>query len=58
MGEHILKFDPWNGNVMYELCKLYKSTNQIDKAIEMKNKLESFAPNSELLQKATEFLGQ
>ncbi len=58
VGEQILKFDPWNGNVMYELCKLYKSTNQIDKAIEMKNKLESFAPNSELLQKATEFLGQ
>jgi O-antigen ligase len=58
VGERILKFDPWNGNVMYELCKLYKTTNQIDKAIEMKNKLESFAPNSELLQKAIEFLGQ
>ena len=57
-GEQILKFDPWNGNVMYELCKLYKSTNQIDKAIEMKNKLERFDPNSELLQKATEILGQ
>jgi O-antigen ligase len=57
-GEQILKFDPWNGNLMYELCKLYKSTNQIDKAIEMKNKLERFDPNSELLQKATEILGE
>jgi O-antigen ligase len=58
VGEKILKYDPWNGNMMYELCKLYLSINQRDKATEIKNRLEDFAPNTEVLQKTIEILGQ
>ncbi len=57
LREKISKADPWNAENYFQLLKLYKKTGDLLKAGEMKDKIISFAPKSELAKSASEMLG-
>lgn len=57
LREKISKVDPWNAENYFQLLTLYKNTGDLLKAGEMKEKIISFAPNSELAKTASEMLG-
>jgi len=53
----IVDGDPWNAENYLQLLELYKSSGDIENAILMKNKILSFAPNSDAAKKALVILG-
>ena len=53
----IVDGDPWNAENYLQLLELYKSSGDIENAISMKNKILSFAPNSDAAKKALVILG-
>lgn len=57
LREKISKADPWNAENYFQLLTLYKTAGDLLKAGEMKEKILSFAPNSELAKTASEMLG-
>jgi len=54
--EQISKVDPWNAENYLQLINLYKLNNELGKAEEMKEKINSFAPGTEIANRATELL--
>jgi tetratricopeptide (TPR) repeat protein len=52
----IAKYDPWNAQNYLELCKLYKLFGDLTKAVEMKDKILSFADNTDIAKIAIETL--
>lgn len=56
LREKISKADPWNAENYFQLLTLYKNAGDLLKAGEMKEKILSFAPNSELAKTASEML--
>ena len=57
LREKISKADPWNAENYFQLLTLYKNAGDLLKAGEVKEKILSFAPNSELAKTASEMLG-
>ena len=53
----IAQQDPLNSENYFELCVLYKELGKVDQAIDVRNKILTFAPNSVAAKKATELLG-
>jgi hypothetical protein len=54
----ISEYDPWGAQNYLELIKLYKLSGDLSKASEMKDKIMSFAANTEIAKNAIELLGQ
>lgn len=54
--EQISKVDPWNADNYLQLLKLYKSNDDLDKALNMKEKILSFASGTEVAKMAIEIL--
>jgi O-antigen ligase len=52
----IAKYDPWNAQNYFELAKLYKLSGDLTKVEEMRDKILSFAPNTEIAKNAIEIL--
>ena len=52
----ISEYDPWNAQNYLELIKLYKLSGDLSKATEMKDKINSFAANTEIVKSAIELL--
>jgi tetratricopeptide (TPR) repeat protein len=52
----ISEYDPWNAQNYLELIKLYKLSGDLSKAGEMKDKIISFAANTEIAKNAIELL--
>jgi len=52
----ISEYDPWNAQNYLELIKLYKLSGDLSKASEMKDKIISFAANTEIAKNAIELL--
>ena len=48
--------DPWNADNYLQLLKLYKSNDDLDKALNMKEKILSFASGTEVAKMAIEIL--
>ncbi len=57
LREKFSRLDPWNAENYFQLLTLYKNAGDLLKAGEMKEKIISFAPNSELAKTASEMLG-
>jgi O-antigen ligase len=55
--EQIVKIDPWNAENYLQLLILYKNSGDLLNAKAMKDKILSFAPNTEIAKKALEVLG-
>jgi hypothetical protein len=53
----ISKSDPWNADNYLKLLVLYKDSGDLVKATSMKNKILSFAPNTDIAKTASEALG-
>ena len=53
----IAEGDPWNADNYLQLLKLYMINNDLVNATAMKNKILSFAPNTEVAKTALEILG-
>ena len=53
----ITKNDPWNAANYLKLLVLYKDSGDLVKATSMKNKILSFAPNTDIAKTASEALG-
>jgi hypothetical protein len=53
---NIAKYDPWNAQNYFELAKLYKLSGDLTKVEEMRDKILSFAPNTEIAKNAIEIL--
>ena len=53
----IVEGDPWNADNYLQLLKLYMVNNDLANATAMKNKILSFAPNSQVAKAALEILG-
>jgi len=53
----IAKGDPWNATNYLKLLALYKDSGDLVKATSMKNKILSFAPNTDIAKTASEALG-
>jgi tetratricopeptide (TPR) repeat protein len=54
--EEIAKYDPWNAQNYLELGKLYKSMGNLEKAKLMKDKILSFAPDTDQAKNAIQVL--
>lgn len=54
--EQISKVDPWNAENYLQLINLYKLNNELGKAEEMKEKINSFASGTEIANRAIELL--
>lgn len=52
----IVIYDPWNAQNYFELTKLYKLSGDLTKAEEMRDKILSFAPDTEIAKNAIEIL--
>jgi hypothetical protein len=52
----IAKYDPWNAQNYFELAKLYKLSGDLTKVEEMRDKILSFAPNTDIAKDAIEIL--
>jgi O-antigen ligase len=52
----IAKYDPWNAQNYFELAKLYKLSGDLTKVEEMRDKILSFAPNTDIAKNAIEIL--
>jgi O-antigen ligase len=52
----LAKYDPWNAQNYLDLGKLYKLSGDLTKAEEMRDKILSFAPNTEIAENALEIL--
>jgi tetratricopeptide (TPR) repeat protein len=52
----IAKYDPWNAQNYLELGKLYKLSGDLTKVAEMKDKILSFADNTNIAKIAIETL--
>jgi hypothetical protein len=52
----IAKYDPWNAQNYLELGKLYKLSGELSKVAEMKDKILSFADNTDIAKIAIETL--
>lgn len=57
LREQIIKIDPWNAENYLQLLILYKNSGDLFKANAMKDKILSFAPETEIAKKALEVLG-
>ena len=57
MRNKISKTDPWNADNYLKLLLLYKQSGDLVNANAMKNKILSFAPNTEMAKAASEALG-
>ena len=55
--KQIVNGDPWNAENYLQLLELYKSSGDIENAVSMKNKILSFAPNSDAAKQAIVLLG-
>ena len=55
--KQIVNGDPWNAENYLQLLELYKSSGDIENAVSMKNKILSFAPNSDTAKQAIVLLG-
>lgn len=53
----IVQVDPWNAENYFQLLILYKNSGDLLNANAMKDKILSFAPNTEIANKALEVLG-
>jgi hypothetical protein len=56
LREQITKYDPWNAENLLELLLLHKENGNMDLALDLKVKIESMAPNSEISRKASKEL--
>ena len=54
--EEIAKYDPWNAQNYLELGKLYKFSGDLERARLMKDKILSFAPNTNEAKNAIQVL--
>jgi len=54
--EQISQLDPWNAENYLQLLKLYLANNELDKAKFIKDKILSFAPETEIAQSAKEMM--
>lgn len=52
----ITKYDPWNAQNYFELANLYILYGDLTKAEEMRDKILSFAPNTQIAKNAIEIL--
>ena len=52
----ISRVDPWNADNYLELLKLYKLNNELTKATLMLEKIQSFAPGTQVAKAASEIL--
>lgn len=52
----IVIYDPWNAQNYFELAKLYKLSGDLTKVEEMRDKILSFAPDTEIAKNAIEIL--
>ena len=52
----VSEYDPWNAQNYLELMKLYKLSGDLSLASEMKDKIMSFAANTEIAKNAIELL--
>jgi len=57
LREQIIKIDPWNAENYLQLLILYKNSGDLYKANAIKDKILSFAPETEIARKALEVLG-
>ena len=57
LREQIVKIDPWNAENYLQLLILYKNSGDLLNANAMKDKILSFAPDTEIAKKALEVLG-
>jgi hypothetical protein len=55
--EQIVKIDPWNAENYLQLLIFYKNSGDLLNANAMKDKILSFAPDTEMAKKALEVLG-
>jgi O-antigen ligase len=55
--QQIARVDPWNAENYLQLLILYKNNGDLSSANNMKDKILSFAPNTEIAKKALEVLG-
>jgi tetratricopeptide (TPR) repeat protein len=56
LRETSANLDPWNAQNYFELAKLYKLSGDLTKVEEMRDKILSFAPNTEIAKNAIEIL--